>query len=246
MYNHYYEDWDFFAAVLQGILDHTFRLHEINSKIFSPFEINQDLDTPLSEIDPDLQYYSEINYIQNMNCDYHIDDSFQNNISNNTNCSNKMSLFHINIKSLPKHFDDLNLYLNSLDYTFSFDGLTETWLDECKHDLFDLRGYNCVNRFRKGKKGGGVTLCLRYGIPYTIRDDLQYFDSEMESVFIEIDSTYFGTSSNVVIGIVYRMSGSSVEVFNERITDVMNVIHREKNVLFDGWLEYRLVQMWWS
>ena len=68
----------------------------------------------------------------------------------------------------------------------------------------------------------------------------------MESVFIEIDSTYFGTSSNVAIGIVYRMSGSSVEVFNERITDVMNVIHREKNVLFDGWLEYRLVQMWWS
>ena len=75
-----------------------------------------------------------------MNCDYHIDDSFQNNISNNTNCSNKMSLFHINIKSLPKHFDDLDLYLNSLDYTFSFDGLTETWLDECKHDLIDLPG----------------------------------------------------------------------------------------------------------
>ena len=232
VYNHYDEDQDFFAAVLEGILDHTFRLHEINSKVFSPFEINQDLDTPLSEIDPDLQYYSESNYIQNMNCDYYFGDSFQNNISNNTNYCNKMSFFHINIKSLPKHFDDLDLYLNSLDYTFSFVGLTETWLDESKHDLFDLPGYNCVNRFRKGKKGGGVTLCLRYGIPYKIRDDLQYFDSEMESVFIEIDSTYFGTSSNVVIGIVYRMPDSSVEVFNERITDIMNVIHRVKKVCY--------------
>ena len=145
-----------------------------------------------------------------------------------------MSFFNINIKSLPKHFDDLDLYLNSLDYTFSFVGLTETWLDESKHDVFDLPGYNCVNRLRKGKKGGGVTLCLRYGIPYKIRDDLQYFDSEMESVFIEIDSTYFGTSSNAVIGMVYRMPDSSVEVFNERITDIMNVIHREKKVLFVG------------
>ena len=68
----------------------------------------------------------------------------------------------------------------------------------------------------------------------------------MESVFIEVDSTYFGTSSNVVIGIVYRMPDSFVEVFNERITDIMNVIHREKNVLFLGWLEYWPVQMWWS
>ena len=54
----------------------------------------------------------------------------------------------------------------------------------------------------------------------------------MESVFIEIDSTYFGTSSNVVIGIVYRMPDSSVEVFNERITDIMNVIHREKKMCY--------------
>ena len=86
----------------------------------------------------------------------------------------KATFFHINIKNLPKHFDDLDLYLNSLGYTFSFVGLTETWLDESKHDLFDLPGYNCVNRFRKGKKGGGATFCLRYGIPYTIRDDLQW------------------------------------------------------------------------
>ena len=34
VYNHYDEDQDFFAAVLEGILDHTFRLHEINSKVF--------------------------------------------------------------------------------------------------------------------------------------------------------------------------------------------------------------------
>ena len=38
VYNHYDEDQDFFAAVLEGILDHTFRLHEINSKVFSPFK----------------------------------------------------------------------------------------------------------------------------------------------------------------------------------------------------------------
>ena len=81
---------DFFAAALKRILDHTFSLHEINGEVFTPFEINQDLDTRLSEIYPDLQYYSESNAFQNMSCDYYFENNVQNNISNNTNYNNKI------------------------------------------------------------------------------------------------------------------------------------------------------------
>ena len=34
------------------------------------------------------------------------------------------------------------------------------------------------------------------------RCDIEYFDSEMESLFIEIDKEVFGTSCNIVIGII--------------------------------------------
>ena len=62
--------------------------------------------------------------------------------------------------------------------------------------------------------------------------DLEYFDSEMETIFIEIDSTVFGTKSNVVVAVIYRMPDSSVDVFNERICDIMNVITKEKKICY--------------
>ena len=48
----------------------------MNSRIFVPFEIIQKSSTPVSEIDPDLQFYTESDYIQNTKCDYYLKDSF--------------------------------------------------------------------------------------------------------------------------------------------------------------------------
>ena len=38
----------------------------------------------------------------------------------------------------------------------------------------------------------------------------------------------FVTFSNLVIGIIYRMSDSSVNIFNDRMTDWVNIIQRER------------------
>ena len=70
------------------------------------------------------------------------------------------------------------------------------------------------------------------GISFTNRNDLEYFDSEMETIFIEIDSTVFGTKSNVIVAAIYRMPDSLVDVFNERICDIMNVITKEKTICY--------------
>ena len=64
----------------------------------------------------------------------------------------------------------------SLDY--------KNWLDDNKEEFYDLKGYSSVNRYRKAKKGGGVSLHIGKGITFTLRNDLDYFDSEMENVEI--------------------------------------------------------------
>ena len=51
----------------------TYRLHE--NKIFMPFEINDEEDAFI-ELDPDYQYYSDLNYISNTICDYYLADTF--------------------------------------------------------------------------------------------------------------------------------------------------------------------------
>ena len=54
-YNHFDDDDadDIYSAVLEGMLDCSFWLHKINSKVFTPFEITDSLDTPFSDTDPD-------------------------------------------------------------------------------------------------------------------------------------------------------------------------------------------------
>ena len=57
-FNHFDEDEDFFVEVMEQRLNCSFRFHEMNSRVFVPFEINQDSNTPFSEIDPDHQFYT--------------------------------------------------------------------------------------------------------------------------------------------------------------------------------------------
>ena len=58
------------------------------------------------------------------------------------------------------------------------------------------------------------------------------FDSEMESLLIEINSCVFRITNDIVIGVIYRMPDFYVEVFNDRINDIMNTIQRENKICY--------------
>ena len=129
-YNHFDDDDDFHSAVIEGMLDCSVRSHEINNKIFTQFEINDSFDTPFVDIDPDYQYYINFHHSGNQNCDYYFEDKFRCKLHKIQ--ESQLSLFHLNIKSISKHYDELELYLNSLNFKFSFIGLSETWLNDNK------------------------------------------------------------------------------------------------------------------
>ena len=119
-----------------------------------------------------------------------------------------------------------------LEYDFSLIGISETWLNENNVDLYDLNGYVKIKGCRKERRGGGVSLYIRDEISFATRNDLGYFDSEMESIFMEIDKDIFRTNSNIVIGLIYRMPDSSVDVFNERISDILNTAYKEHKIFY--------------
>ena len=85
------------------------------------------------------------------------------------------SFFHMNIKSLHKHYDDLCKLLESLSLKFSFVAITETWLSGHTNELYGIPNYTMESRYRKCKKGGGVALYVNDSIPYTAREDLEFF-----------------------------------------------------------------------
>ena len=119
-----------------------------------------------------------------------------------------------------------------MKFKFSFIALTENWLDESKQDLFDLQGYNCLHKFRKRKRGGGVSLYIENGIDFINRPDLGYFDSEMESLFIENEGGNFKLSNNIIIAVIYRMPNTSLDIFNDRIGNIMNIMTRENKLCY--------------
>ena len=61
---------------------------------------------------------------------------------------------------------------------------------------------------------------------------ISIFYGEMESLFIELDNNVFKTSSNIIIGIGYRMPDSSIDIFNDRMTDILNTVNKENKLFY--------------
>ena len=76
------------------------------------------------------------------NCDQSLNDGF--------------SLFHINIRSMPKNIDKLSNFLNLLNTQFTFIAITETWFNDTTSDIYSLDGYCQESVFRSNRRGGGV------------------------------------------------------------------------------------------
>ena len=68
------DDDDFYSAILEGLLNFPFDFHEMNNKMFIPFEIHESIDTPPTEMDPDIQFYSNSQYTHGAKCDYYLED----------------------------------------------------------------------------------------------------------------------------------------------------------------------------
>jgi hypothetical protein len=145
---------------------------------------------------------------------------------------NPLSFLNLNIRSIPKNIDHLSLYLDLLNISFSFIGITETWLNENSVSNYGLNGYSSESFYRKSQRGGGVTIFIRENIPYIKRDDLNIFGDECESVFIEIDKSIFSTEKNIVVGVLYRVPNKDVNVFNKKFNKVLNTIKSEDKLSY--------------
>ena len=74
---HHLDDYgEFQAAVVENICEASDMFKDIDKMIFNPFEINDNIETPMTDIDPDFHFYTEAQYIENTQCDYYLKDKF--------------------------------------------------------------------------------------------------------------------------------------------------------------------------
>ena len=72
----------------------------------------------------------------------------------------RFSPLHLNARSLYKNIDQLALFINSLNHTFSIIAISETWENKDIPSKPHLPGYSCVSIPRSGR-GRGVALFIK-------------------------------------------------------------------------------------
>ena len=109
---------------------------------------------------------------------------------------------------------------------------SETWLTENSHSLYELKDYNMESNSRSGKKGGGVCIYIYNSIDYQLRTDLDVFNDIVETKFLEIEKDYFGTSQNVVVGVIYRPPNTDLVKFNDFFSDLLCKLRAENKLVY--------------
>ena len=83
------------------------------SQFFHPFSVNEELQN--NELDPDVNYY--LNEISCLDTDYYVPDEVKYQLKSLQ--LNSFSAFHLNIRSVKKHFKAFQDFIESLNFKFS-------------------------------------------------------------------------------------------------------------------------------
>ena len=167
---------------------------------YSPVDIyKSNNETLLEQNDPDNNFYCDFN-VDVGRCQYYTPVNFNNKCKDISVSAEKLSLFHVNIRSFPKNINNWEYYLMGLDLPFSCIGVSETWFTESNCDLYSINGYENVNLCRKDKKGGGVSIFVKENINFKPRKDLNISEMDIEAIFVEIINSNVKKTSNYIVG----------------------------------------------
>ena len=139
----------------------------------------------------------------------------------------------MNVRSLPANFTALQAFLANLSVQFKVLGVTETWLKDHNHVLYNLPDYNMLSVFRPHRPGGGVSLLIHESIPYKHRADLDLVADHCECIFAEIhpsDSPH--AASPILIGALYRPPNSNFDMFTDALQGMLSAISNERKVVY--------------
>lgn len=130
-----------------------------------------------------------------------------------------MKIGHLNIRSLPKHLEEIRILLQ--DNPFDVICLSETWLNSswCDAEL-SIEGYNLVRKDRKADQRGGGT-AIYYKSNLVARPGTDISSDDVESVWLEFT---FPNKSKILVSSVYRPPNVEANDFNHKFERLLDFI----------------------
>ena len=121
-----------------GTLTH--QTHDFFSQcyIYSPFDLNHDWKSHLSNFDPDLNMY---NTFHRSSYDHYSKDNFNAIYHHRHDVSNlKLTMKHSNIRSIPCCLTSFYAYVDNLSMNSTVIAFTEAWLKDTHAHAFGIGG----------------------------------------------------------------------------------------------------------
>ena len=176
-----------------------------------------------------LFHHNELfHLIKNLN---NLTDESSNDDTNSLNVSNKyrdpeyfcnlpgniksksLSIFHHNVCSLSKNFDQLHALLTELDKDFDFIEIIESRISKTNFSPTNIALANYAIERTPTESNAEITLLhINRKHSYKIRKDLKlYKPHEIESVFVEV---IMPKKTDVTVGCIYRHPDNNIDDFN--------------------------------
>ena len=112
------EDDDMFLCELNGIDINDYTIDSLSCRLFNHFQLNdKDYYTPLSQIDPDVNFYNNVDSHLGLSCNYYPENTFYELVKSqmyNSTTENVFSLCLLNISSLRPNLSAFELTLHNL------------------------------------------------------------------------------------------------------------------------------------
>ena len=197
-----------------------------------------DLPSQLTSL-PQLETYSRLENLPHLN-DFDLDENLVHSINSKyhkiselsrMSTNNTFSLFHVNIRSLSKHFDELQSLITSTKISFDVIGISESkqLINQNFNINVNLEGYHLHSQPTKSSHGG-VVMYVNKHLDYTVRDDLSVIEDEYETLWIEIKTG--SKAKNILRCCVYRHPNTDPKKFVDYMDNVFSKLSKANKSVF--------------
>ena len=156
-------------------------------------------------------------------------------------CINGLKIIHFNARSLKSNFEQIRMYLTTLDVSFHIIAISDTWFTgDTDPSEFNLHSYETVYTNKNEKRGGGVLIYVNKELQFVkINDFSVSLDNVFESVTIEIKVE---NKKNFIVACVHRTPGSETEGFSEYIERLLQSVNNNKSIYLCSDLNFDLLK----
>jgi len=159
-----------------------------------------------------------------VNCRYYNEDTFNAIQHKNP----KLSVFHLNIRSLNANRLELQTYLDRLTIKFDIISLSEIGRTNIPANAISFRDYDLYYQESKTKCGGTAILIKNNLTVIKERKDLHIERMEylgIENTWLECKSPTM--AKNFIIGVIYKHPSDNISLFNREMEKLSHVISKE-------------------